>query len=184
MGVYNNIIETIGHTPLVKVNRITEGIKPTIYAKLEYFNPGGSVKDRIGMAMIQKAEQEGLIDKETTIIEPTSGNTGIGLALVCAVKGYKLVLTMPEGVSVERASILNAYGAEVILTPKEFGMRGAVEKAEELAKEKGNIYIPQQFKNLANPEIHRRTTAKEIFKLLRIKNKILINRKKNTSKFF
>jgi cysteine synthase A len=163
MGVYNNIIETIGNTPLVKLNRITAGIKPNIYAKLESFNPGGSVKDRIGMAMILKAEEEGIIDKETQIIEPTSGNTGIGLALVCAVKGYKLILIMPEGVSIERMKILNAYGAEVLLTPKENGMKGAIQKAEELAKEKGNIYIPQQFKNLANPNIHRRTTAKEIF---------------------
>ncbi|MFW9938444.1 MAG: cysteine synthase A [Candidatus Thorarchaeota archaeon] len=165
VNFYNNIIETIGKTPLVKVNRITESLdlKPNLYAKLEYFNPGGSVKDRIGMAMIQVAEEKGIIDKDTTIVEPTSGNTGIGLALVCAAKGYKLILIMPESVSIERTKILKAYGAEVILTPKEGGMKGTITKAEEIAKEKGNVYIPQQFKNLANPEIHRRTTAKEIF---------------------
>lgn len=165
VNFYNNIIETIGKTPLIKVNRITESLdlKPNLYAKLEYFNPGGSVKDRIGMAMIQVAEEKGIVDKDTTIVEPTSGNTGIGLALVCAAKGYKLILIMPESVSIERTKILKAYGAEVILTPKEGGMRGAITKAEEIAKEKGNVYIPQQFKNLSNPEIHRRTTAKEIF---------------------
>jgi cysteine synthase A len=160
---FNNIIETIGRTPLVKLNRITEDVEPNIYAKLEYFNPGGSVKDRIAMAMIEKAEQEGIIDKETTIIEPTSGNTGIGLALVCAAKGYKLVLTMPESMSIERRQILKAYGADLILTPAAKGIKGAIEKAEELAKEQGHVFIPQQFKNLANPEIHRKTTAKEIF---------------------
>jgi cysteine synthase A len=162
---YNNIIDTIGNTPLVKLNRIIEDIKPkpNLYAKLEYFNPGGSVKDRIGMAMIQTAEENGIIDKDTTIVEPTSGNTGIGLALTCASKGYKLILTMPESVSIERAKILKAYGTEVILTPEEYGMKGAIDKAEEIAKEKGKVYIPQQFKNLANPEIHRKTTAKEIF---------------------
>ncbi len=163
MGAYNNIIETIGRTPLVKLNRITEGIKPNLYAKCEYFNPGGSVKDRIGMAMIEKAEEEGIISKDTTIIEPTSGNTGIGLALVCASKGYNLVLTMPESVTIERRQVLKAFGAKVILTPKGGGMKAAIAKAEELAKEEGNIFIPQQFKNLANPDIHRRTTAKEIF---------------------
>jgi cysteine synthase A len=163
MGAYNNIIETIGNTPLVKLNRMTEGIKPNLYAKCEYFNPGGSVKDRIGMAMIEKAEEEGIISKETTIIEPTSGNTGIGLALVCASKGYKLTLTMPESVTIERRQVLKAFGADVVLTPKEGGMKGAIAKAEELARQEGNVFIPQQFKNLANPEIHRRTTAKEIF---------------------
>ena len=163
MKVYNNIIETIGTTPLVKLNRISKGIKPNLYAKLEYFNPGGSVKDRIGMAMIQKAEEEGIISNESRIIEPTSGNTGIGLALTCAAKGYKLTLIMPEGVSIERVKILKAYGAEVFLTPKTGGMKAAISKAEELAAEEQNVYIPQQFKNLANPEIHRQTTAKEIF---------------------
>ncbi len=160
---YNNIIDTIGKTPLVKLNRITENIKPNIFVKLESFNPGGSVKDRIAMYMILKAEEEGIIDKDTTIVEPTSGNTGIGLALVCAAKGYKLILTMPESVSVERRQILQAYGAEVILTPKEGGMKGSITKAEEISKEKRKVFIPQQFKNLANPEIHRITTAKEIF---------------------
>ena len=165
VNYYNNIIETIGKTPLVKLNRIVEEIdpRPNIFAKLEYFNPGGSVKDRIGMAMIEKAEEEGIISKDITIVEPTSGNTGIGLALVCASKGYKLILTMPDSVSIERTQILKAYGAEVLLTPKENGMKGAIAKAEELAKEKGKTFIPQQFKNLANPDIHRRTTAKEIF---------------------
>jgi cysteine synthase A len=163
MGVYENIIETIGKTPLVKLNRLTENVKPNIYAKCEFFNPGGSVKDRIAMAMIEKAEEKGIINKNTIIIEPTSGNTGIGLALVCAAKGYKLILTMPENVSVERRTILKAYGAEVILTPAQGGMKAAIAKAEELAKEKNKVYIPQQFKNQANPEIHRKTTAKEIF---------------------
>ncbi|MBY9008414.1 MAG: cysteine synthase A [Candidatus Lokiarchaeota archaeon] len=160
---YNNIIETIGKTPLVKLNRITENIRPNIFAKLESFNPSGSVKDRIAMNMILKAEEEGIIDKDTIIVEPTSGNTGIGLAMVCAAKGYNLILTMPESVSVERMQILQAYGAKVILTPKEGGMKGSIARAEEISKEKGKVFIPQQFKNLANPEIHRRTTAKEIF---------------------
>lgn len=163
--IYQNIIETIGNTPLVKLNKIVEEIspKPNIYAKLEYFNPGGSVKDRIGMSMIETAEDNDLINKDSIIVEPTSGNTGIGLALICAAKGYKLILTMPESVSIERRKILKAYGAQVILTSKESGMKGAILKAEELAKEKDMVFIPQQFKNLANPEIHRRTTAKEIF---------------------
>jgi len=163
MGAYNNIIETIGNTPLIKLNRITENVKPNIYAKCEFFNPGGSVKDRIGMSMIEKAEQENIINNDTVIVEPTSGNTGIGLAMVCAAKGYKLILTMPESMTVERRAILQAFGAEIILTPASEGMKGAIAKAEELSKEKGNIFIPQQFKNLANPEIHRKTTAKEIF---------------------
>jgi cysteine synthase A len=163
MGVYNNIIETIGKTPLVKLNRIAENIEPKIYAKLEYFNPGASVKDRIAMSMIEKAEEEGLISKDTTIVEPTSGNTGIGLALVCAAKGYKLILTMPDNMSIERRQILKSFGAELKLTPTSGGMKAAIQKAEDLSKVKGNVFIPQQFKNLANPEIHRRTTAKEIF---------------------
>ncbi len=160
---YNSIIETIGKTPLVKLNRITQNIKPNIFVKLESFNPGGSVKDRIALNMIFKAEEEGIIDKDTTIVEPTSGNTGIGLALICAAKGYKLILTMPDSVTVERKQILQAYGAEVIITPKEGGMKGSIAKAEEISKERGKVFIPQQFKNLANPEIHRKTTAKEIF---------------------
>ena len=163
VNYYNSIIETIGKTPLVKLNRITKDVKPNIFVKLESFNPGGSVKDRIGMNMILKAEEEGIIDSDTIIVEPTSGNTGIGLAIICAAKGYKLILTMPESVSIERRQILLAYGAEVILTPKEGGMKGSITKAEEIAKERGKVYIPQQFRNLANPDIHRRTTAKEIF---------------------
>lgn len=163
---YENIIDTIGNTPLVKINRLSKGLKPNFFAKIEYFNPGGSVKDRIAMNMIRIAEEENLINLETRIIEPTSGNTGIGLALVCASKGYKLTLTMPEGVSIERVQILKAYGAEVLLTPKEDGMKGAIAKAEELSQQQGNVFIPQQFKNKANPDIHRRTTAKEIFNAL------------------
>jgi cysteine synthase A len=163
MNIYNNIIETIGKTPLVKINKLAANLKPNLYAKLEYFNPGGSVKDRIAMAMIQKAEDEGLVDGKTTIVEPTSGNTGIGLALVCAAKGYKLILVMPESVSSERVLILKAYGAEVILTSKEGGMKETIDRAEEIAREKDKVFIPQQFKNQANPEIHRKTTAKEIF---------------------
>ena len=163
MGIYNNIIETIGKTPLVKLNRIAQNIEPSIYAKLEYFNPGSSIKDRIAVAMIEKAEEEGLIAHDTIIVEPTSGNTGIGLALVCAAKGYKLILTMPDSMSIERRQILKAFGVQIILTPASGGMKAAIEKAEELFKKKGKVFIPQQFKNLANPDIHRRTTAKEIF---------------------
>ncbi|MFX1238294.1 MAG: cysteine synthase A [Promethearchaeota archaeon] len=160
--VYNNIIEAIGQTPLVRLNRLTENIEPNVYAKIEAFNPGSSVKDRICMAMIEAAEKAKIINTDTTIVEPTSGNTGIGLALVCAVKGYKLILTMPESMSLERRKILKAYGAELVLTPASGGMKGAINKAEELGSENGKVFIPQQFKNLANPEIHRKTTAKEI----------------------
>ena len=160
---FNTIIETIGKTPLVKLNRITKDVEPDIFVKLESFNPGGSVKDRIGLNMILEAEKENLIDSDTIIVEPTSGNTGIGLAIVCAAKGYKLILTMPESVSIERRQILRAYGAEVILTSKEGGMKASITKAEEIAKERGKVYIPQQFRNFANPDIHRKTTAKEIF---------------------
>ena len=160
---YENITETIGKTPLVKLNKITQSIEPNIYVKLEYFNPGGSIKDRIALAMIEAAEEKGIINKDTTIVEPTSGNTGIGLALVCASKGYKLILAMPESMSIERRKILHAYGAEIVLTPAKEGMKGAIQKANELAETKGNVYIPQQFKNEENPEIHRKTTAKEIF---------------------
>ena len=162
--IYNNIIETIGRTPLVQLNRITKEIEPNIYAKVEAFNPGSSVKDRICMSMIETAEKANIINKKTTIVEPTSGNTGIGLALVCAVKGLKLILTMPESMSVERRKILKAYGAEVVLTPASGGMKGAIQKAEELSKDNNKVYIPQQFKNVANPEIHRTTTAVEILK--------------------
>ncbi len=160
--VYSNIIETIGRTPLVKLNRITKDIEPNIYAKVEAFNPGASVKDRICMSMIEAAEKANIINEETTIVEPTSGNTGIGLALVCAVKGFKLILTMPESMSVERRKILKAYGAELVLTPASGGMKGAIQKAEELSQDSDKVFIPQQFKNVANPEIHRKTTAVEI----------------------
>jgi len=160
--IYNNIIETIGKTPLVKLNKITDGLKPTILAKIEAFNPGGSVKDRIGMSMIEAAEAAGILQKDSHIVEPTSGNTGIALALVCAAKGYKLTLTMPSSMSLERRKILKAFGANLVLTDPAKGMKGAVEKAEELAKSEDKIFIPQQFKNLANPEIHRKTTAIEI----------------------
>jgi len=162
--IYNSIIETIGNTPLVRLNRITEGIEPNIFVKIEAFNPGASVKDRICMSMIDAAEKAKIIDKDTTIVEPTSGNTGIGLALVCAAKGYKLILTMPDSMSIERRKILKAYGTELVLTPADKGMKGAIEKAEELAREDDKMFIPQQFKNEANPEIHRKTTAEEIIK--------------------
>jgi len=160
--IFNNIIETIGNTPLVRLNRITEGIEPKIFVKVEAFNPGASVKDRICMSMIEAAEKANVIDRNTTIVEPTSGNTGIGLALVCAAKGYKLILTMPDSMSIERRKILKAFGAELVLTPADKGMKGAIEKAEELAKDNDKVFIPQQFKNEANPEIHRKTTAEEI----------------------
>ncbi|MEE9378002.1 MAG: cysteine synthase A [Candidatus Lokiarchaeia archaeon] len=160
--IFNDIIETIGNTPLVRLNRIAEGVEPTIYVKLEAFNPGASVKDRICMSMIDAAEKAKVINQNTTIVEPTSGNTGIGLALVCAAKNYKLILTMPDSMSIERRKILKAFGAELILTPAAKGMKGAIEKAEELAKDNDKVFIPQQFKNEANPEIHRKTTAEEI----------------------
>ena len=160
--IYNNIIETIGNTPLVRLNKITEGIAPNIFVKIEAFNPGASVKDRICVSMINAAEEANLIDKNTTIVEPTSGNTGIGLALVCAAKGYKLILTMPDSMTIERRKILKAFGAKLILTPADKGMKGAIEKAEELANNSDKVFIPQQFKNKANPEIHRKTTAEEI----------------------
>lgn len=160
--VYSNIIETIGRTPLVRLNKINKDLKPTILVKLEAFNPGGSVKDRIGMSMIEAAEKAGIIKKGAHIVEPTSGNTGIALALVAAAKGYKLTLTMPASMSLERRKILKAFGANLILTEPAKGMKGAVEKAEELGKNEGSIFIPQQFKNKANPEIHRQTTAQEI----------------------
>ncbi|HHV99637.1 MAG TPA: cysteine synthase A [Clostridiaceae bacterium] len=159
--IHENLLSLIGGTPLVKFNRINKGYAE-IFGKVEYFNPGGSVKDRIANAMITQAEKQGLINSETVIIEPTSGNTGIGLALVAAVKGYKLILTMPETMSLERRALLKAYGAELVLTPGSEGMKGAVRKAEELSKQYGNAFIPQQFKNFSNPEIHRLTTAQEI----------------------
>ncbi|MFW9994167.1 MAG: cysteine synthase A [Candidatus Odinarchaeota archaeon] len=161
-GVSNNILETIGNTPVVRLNRMTKGLKGEILVKIESFNPGSSVKDRIGMAMIEAAEKEGIIDEGSHIVEPTSGNTGIGLAMVCAAKGYKLTLTMPDSMSMERRKILKAFGANLVLTPAAQGMKGAIQKAEELAGEEDKVFIPQQFKNKANPAIHRETTAREI----------------------
>ncbi|MFH0817017.1 MAG: cysteine synthase A [Candidatus Micrarchaeota archaeon] len=161
--LYENILETVGNTPLVKLNRINVGKGNTILAKIEFFNPCGSVKDRIGKAMVEDAERRGVLKKGMRIVEPTSGNTGIALAMAAAVKGYKLTLTMPESMSIERRKILKAFGAELELTPKEKGMKGAIERAEEIAKETG-AFMPQQFNNPANPEIHRRTTAEEIWK--------------------
>ncbi|ADQ41120.1 cysteine synthase A [Caldicellulosiruptor acetigenus I77R1B] len=161
--IYNNITELIGKTPLVRLNKLSKEYDAEIVAKIEYFNPGGSVKDRIGLAMIEDAEKRGLINKDTVIIEPTSGNTGIALAMVCAVKGYKLILTMPETMTIERRKLLRAYGAEIVLTPGEKGMKGAIEKAFEIYNSTPNAFMPQQFENLSNPEIHRKTTALEIW---------------------
>jgi len=164
MTIANDITELIGNTPLVKLRRVTEGAVAEVVAKLEFFNPAHSVKDRIGVAMIDAAEQAGLIKPETIILEPTSGNTGIALAMVCAARGYKLAITMPETFSKERRMLLRAYGAELILTPGPEGMGGAIKRAEELAASDSRYFIPQQFKNPANPEIHRKTTAEEIWR--------------------
>ncbi len=161
--VYKDITETVGRTPLVRINKLGAGSKATVLAKLESFNPLSSVKDRIGVAMIEAAERDGLLNKDTVIIEPTSGNTGIALAFVCAAKGYRLILTMPDTMSVERRQLLSILGAELVLTEGAKGMRGAVEKADELARDMKNSFVPQQFNNPANPEIHRRTTAEEIW---------------------
>ncbi len=160
--LFKDITETIGNTPLVRVNNIIQSAAE-VYANLEYFNPLSSVKDRIGAAMIEAAERDGKINKDTVIIEPTSGNTGISLAFVCAAKGYKLKLTMPESMSVERRNLLKAMGSDLVLTPAEKGMPGAIEAANKLVKETPNSFMPQQFMNPANPEIHRRTTAEEIW---------------------
>src|SRR4030043_2377909 len=161
--IANFISELIGHTPLLRLNRVTQGCVGEVVAKLESFNPCGSIKDRIGHSMIEAAEKEGLIQKDTLILEPTSGNTGIALACICAAKGYRLVLTMPDTMSVERIHLLRMFGAEVILTPGNDGMTGAVKIAEEMASKDARYFIPQQFKNPANPEIHRKTTALEIW---------------------
>ena len=164
MKIADNITELIGNTPLVRLHRITEGAGAQVVAKLEYFNPAHSVKDRIGVSMIEAAEQAGLIKPNTVIVEPTSGNTGIALAMVCAQRGYRLILIMPETMSKERRTLLRAYGAELILTPGPGGMGAAIAKAEELAAADPNVWIPQQFENPANPAIHRRTTAEEIWR--------------------
>jgi len=161
-AIFENMTSAVGFTPLVQINKLASG-KATILAKLESYNPCGSVKDRIALSMIKSAEEKGLIKAETVIIEPTSGNTGIGLAFICAAKGYQLILTMPESMSIERRKLLKLFGADIILTPAELGMTGAVEEAERLVAENPNAFMPQQFKNPANPQIHRETTAKEIW---------------------
>ncbi|WP_273320222.1 cysteine synthase A [Vallitalea guaymasensis] len=159
--VYNNILELVGKTPLVKINNLND-THANIFGKVEYFNPGGSIKDRIGLAMIEDGEKQGLINKDTVILEPTSGNTGIGIAMTGAVKGYRVILTMPDTMSKERQNLLKAYGAELVLTPGTKGMKGTIDKVEELKQEYPNHFVPQQFNNVSNPEIHRKTTALEI----------------------
>jgi cysteine synthase A len=163
MPIYNSILDTIGRTPLIKLNRLTEGLEATVALKAEFFNPLGSVKDRIGLAMIEAGEKSGKINPDTIIIEPTSGNTGIALAFVAAAKGYKLILTMPESMSLERRTLLALLGAKLVLTPAAEGMKGAIAKARAILEETPNAFIPQQFENPANPEIHRKTTAEEIW---------------------
>jgi len=161
MKIYNDVLELIGNTPMVRLNKLNKGYA-NIYVKLESFNPGSCVKERIALSMIETAEKDGIVNKDTTIIEPTSGNTGIGLAMVAAVKGYKLILTMPDTMSQERRNLLKAYGAKIVLTDGTKGMKGAIEKAVELSKNTKNSFIPQQFSNPSNPDIHRKTTALEI----------------------
>ena len=161
-AIFEDIAAAVGFTPLVQINKLGSG-KVTILAKLESFNPCGSVKDRIALSMIEAAQEKGLIKQDTVIVEPTSGNTGIGLACICAAKGYRLILTMPESMSIERRKLLRLFGAEIVLTPAEDGMAGAIKKAEQLVAENPNAFMPQQFNNPANPQIHRETTAKEIW---------------------
>jgi cysteine synthase A len=163
MSIAEDVTQLVGNTPLVRLRRVTDGAVADVVAKLEYFNPGGSVKDRIGVAMLDAAEEAGLIKPDTIILEPTSGNTGIALAMVAAARGYKLVLTMPDTMSIERRVLLRAYGAELVLTPGKDGMPGAIAKAEELAKSDQRYFVPQQFENPANPAIHRATTAEEVW---------------------
>ena len=164
MKIANTIIDLVGNTPLVRINRMAEGCNAEIVAKLEFFNPSNSVKDRIGVSMIEAAEKAGMIKPDTIILEPTSGNTGIGLAFVCAAKGYKLTLTMPETMSKERRAVLRAYGAELVLTPGPEGMTGAINRAKQMAAEDPRYFIPQQFENPSNPAVHRKTTAEEIWR--------------------
>jgi len=163
MNIYEDITKTVGRTPLIRLHRITEGVKAQVVVKLESFNPLSSIKDRIGVAMIDDAEKRGLLKKDSVIIEPTSGNTGIALAFVAAARGYKLILTMPDTMSMERRQLLQIFGAEVVLTPGAEGMKGAVKMAEDLTASTPNAFMPQQFNNPANPEIHRKTTAEEIW---------------------
>ncbi|WP_048190664.1 cysteine synthase A [Methanobacterium sp. SMA-27] len=174
-GIANNVTETIGNTPIVRLNKLTEGLNADVVVKLESFNPLSSVKDRIGVALIEAGEEAGIINKNTILIEPTSGNTGIALAFVAAQRGYKLILTMPDTMSIERRKLLTLLGAEIVLTPGANGMAGAVAKAEELAKEISGAVLPQQFKNLANPKIHRETTAPEIWRDTNGKIDILVS---------
>jgi cysteine synthase A len=164
MSIAEDVTQLVGNTPLVRLRKVTEGAVADVVAKLEYFNPGGSVKDRIGVAMLDAAEEAGLLKPDTIILEPTSGNTGIALAMVAAARGYKLVLTMPDTMSIERRVLLRAYGADLVLTPGKDGMPGAIAKAEELAKSDQRYFVPQQFENPANPAIHRATTAEEVWK--------------------
>jgi cysteine synthase A len=162
--IFSDVTKTVGNTPLIRLNRITEGLKARVVGKAEFFNPLASVKDRIGVAMIEAGERDGKITRDTVIVEPTSGNTGISLAFVCAARGYRLILTMPETMSVERRALLKLLGAEVVLTPGSEGMPGAIRKAGELVQQLPHAFMPQQFENPANPEIHRRTTAEEIWR--------------------
>lgn len=164
MHIADNVTQLVGNTPLVRINKLAKGLDAEIVAKLEFFNPCGSVKDRIGVSMIEAAEKAGIVDKDSILVEPTSGNTGIALAFVCAVKGYKLILTMPETMSSERKAMLRAFGAELILTPGSQGMKGAIDKADEIIKTNPKAVMLQQFKNIANPDAHRRTTAEEIWR--------------------